>query len=253
MWLMVVLIEGVSFAGYATLRLTASAKGLLLTGLLGGVVSSTATTLVEARRVATNASPPGRSAVVILLANVAMMVRVLAISVVAGPATAPAVAVAIVPGLLLASPSVLAQLRSADSKDSVESASALRQPGQLRAAIFFAILYSAVLIVVAAASDRFGASGGIVAAVISGLADVDAITLSSLDLARRGLAEPHVAATMVAAAVGSNLLVKGGIARVVGGPLLGRRTLLAFVGPLLGLGIGVTLVRLFVRGWGAVG
>jgi uncharacterized membrane protein (DUF4010 family) len=87
-WLMIVLISGVSLAGYMALRLVGARYGAPLLGLLGGLVSSTATTMVFARHARENPAMTPTASLVILLANLIMVVRILAI---AGALSAPVV------------------------------------------------------------------------------------------------------------------------------------------------------------------
>jgi uncharacterized membrane protein (DUF4010 family) len=242
-WLMVVLIEGVSLAGFFAWRLTDSRRGILLTGVLGGLVSSTATTFVQARKVKLGESPPVPAAFVILLANATMIVRVLTIVSIAAPSIAAAVSAALVPALPLSVPAFLV-LWKATRREGRAGAQDYENPSHLRAALTFAVLYTLTLLASAWASSRFGAGGAYATAAVSGVADVDAITLSAADLARSGSVDARVAATMVALAVSTNLVVKTTIAGVAGGYALGRVAAAALAGPLAGLASGIALVRL---------
>ncbi|MCX8115332.1 MAG: DUF4010 domain-containing protein [Burkholderiaceae bacterium] len=111
-WLMVVLVSGVSLAGYVAWRLTLARKGLLLTGVLGGLVSSTATTLVYARHARQATHTPAAALVVIVLANATMLARVLLIVTIVAPRAAPTIAVPIALALLLGVPAIALRWRS---------------------------------------------------------------------------------------------------------------------------------------------
>jgi uncharacterized membrane protein (DUF4010 family) len=110
----------------------------------------------------------------------------------------------------------------------------------------FAGLYTLTLLASAWASNRFGAGGAYATASVSGVADVDAITLSAANLAGSGSIDARVAATMVALAVATNLVVKTTIAGVAGGYALGRIASAALAGPLAGLAAGIAVVRFLV-------
>ena len=177
-WLMVVLISGLSLGGYLLLQLIGQRHGVLLIGVLGGLVSSTATTLSFARQV--RADPVQAHAVqaVILVANLVVLWRLAALAAVISPAVLgallPVLASGFVAGALMAGLS----LRRRKKTGTVGSLQ-IGNPGEMRAALGFALLYAAVLVVVAWLEQHSGVSGIYVAAAISGLTDVDAISLRS--------------------------------------------------------------------------
>ncbi len=237
-WLMVVLISGVSLAGYLAWRLTLARKGLLLSGLLGGLVSSTATTLVYARHARDATHTPSTALVIILLANGAMLARVMLLVLVVAPGVLPRLALSIVPALLLAVPTLLPHWRRAGD-DKGDGTERLHNPTQLGSALLFAAVYALVLLAGAWLADVVGTGGLYGLAFLSGLTDVDAITLSSLRLTEQGNITAIVAAAAVTFAVAANLLFKATIAIVVGGRTLGRAAALAFAAPLVGLAGGL--------------
>lgn len=243
--LMVVLIAGVSLAGYVAWRLTWVRQGLLLTGVLGGLASSTATTLAYARQARAGSQPPAAALVVILLANSTMFARVLLLAVVAAPALAPRVAAAMLPALLAAVPALWLNWRAASAAlqrpDAVRGdAPAYRNPTQLPAALLFAGGYALVLVIAAWAARQVGVQGLYGLAFASGLTDVDAITLSLLRLFTTHEAAAPVAASAIALAVAANLLLKAALAWVAGGRALGLRTAAGFIAPLLALAAGAS-------------
>jgi len=239
-WSMVVLISGVSLAGYVAWRLTLARKGLLLTGLLGGAVSSTATTLVTARQVRVDTQSRVSALVVILLANAAMLVRVLLIIAIVAPRALWAGACVLVPAVLLALPFALWRLKQGANE--TRGGDGYRNPTNLLTALMFAVFYAAILVLAAWLSDVVGARGVYALAVVSGLTDVDAITLSSLRLLSTSAIELRVAITTIAIAVGANLVLKSVIVFVVGGRAIGRDTALAFLPSLLALAGGLALL-----------
>lgn len=241
-WLMVVLVSGVSLAGYVAWRLTLARKGLLLTGALGGLVSSTATTLVYARHARQATHTPAASLVVIVLANATMLARVLLIVAIVAPRAAPTIAVPIGLALLLAAPAVGLRWRSAGTETG-DGGDDYRNPTNLLAALAFGALYAAILVVSAWLSDKVGAKGVYGLAVVSGLTDVDAITLSSLQLFNTDTLSASGAATAISLAVGANLVLKSVLVYGAGGRAIGLSTMAAFSGPLAGLAGGIALLR----------
>jgi uncharacterized membrane protein (DUF4010 family) len=241
-WLMVVLVSGVSLAGYVAWRLTLARKGLLVTGVLGGLVSSTATTLVYARHVRQATHTPAAALVVIVLANATMLARVLLIVLIVAPRAAPIVAVPIGLALVLAAPALALRWRAAGA-DRGDGGDDYRNPTNLSAALAFGALYALILFVAAWLSEEVGTRGVYGLAVVSGLTDVDAITLSSLQLFNTGTLPGTVAAIAISLAVGANLVLKSLLVYGAGGRQIGLATMAAFAGPLAGLAAGAALLR----------
>ena len=121
----------------------------------------------------------------------------------------------------------------------------LRNPTELRTAVTFGLVYGVVLLCSAALSDYAGTAGLYVVALISGLTDVDAITLSSLHLFGQGKLVAGEAATAILIAMLANLGFKLGIVSVVGGRTLVRGALAGFIGLAGGSLAGWALWRLF--------
>ncbi len=237
-WLMVVLISGVSLAGYVAWRLTLERKGLLLTGLLGGVISSTATTFAYARRARDAGQNLSATLVVIQLANVAKLMRVFLLALVIAPSVLPALLLTLLPALAMTGPALWWHFRRAGSQTS-EGVDRLENPTQLGTALLFAAFYALVLLAAAWLSDVVGSGGLYVLSLISGLTDVDAITLSSARLAGHGAIGLAQSATAITLAVLSNMLFKAAVSLVVGGRAMGRLVAVAFVLPLAGMVAGL--------------
>lgn len=236
-WLMVVLISGVSLAGYVAWRLTLEGKGLLLTGLLGGVISSTATTFAYARHARDATHTPSAALTVILLANVAKMLRVLLLALVIAPPVLPLLALTILPALLMTAPALWWHYRRASGEKGEES-DRPQNPTQLRTALLFGALYALVLLAAAWLADVVGSGGLFVLSFISGLTDVDAITLSSARLADQGNISLAESATAITLAVAANMLFKAGVSIVVGGRRIGRLVAIGFALPLVAMLVG---------------
>jgi uncharacterized membrane protein (DUF4010 family) len=225
-WWMVVLVVGINLAGYVALKLYGERVGIVLAGLIGGVVSSTATTVSYSRHAPGRRGRDAAAALVIVLATTVVYVRVLLeIAAVASRRwleIAPPIAVMLLVSIAL---SFVMWWRTRKG----ELAPATRDnPTELRAALIFGVLYAIVLLGVAAARQSFGDRGVYVAAGISGLTDMDAITLSTSRLAARDALPPATAWRAIVIAAMSNLVFKAGIVATLGGMDLARRVGLAF-------------------------
>jgi uncharacterized membrane protein (DUF4010 family) len=235
-WLMVVLIVGIGLGGYLTYHLAGARVGTLLSGILGGLVSSTATTVTASRFARADERRITAAAIIVLLASSISVFRVLVEVAVVNPLdlreTAPPLATFLVVFLLLTLH--LYRRRSAE----VLHLDPPGNPAGLKPAVLFGLLYVAVLFGVAAARHYLGDAGLYGIAVISGLTDVDAITLSTADLMRSGSLEPSTGWRVILIAALANLVFKGGIVAVTGGRILFLRVLPVYGAALLtGLGI----------------
>jgi uncharacterized membrane protein (DUF4010 family) len=241
-WWMVVLISGLSLAGYAALRIVGQRHGALLTGLFGGIASSTATTLAFSRHGRADPALIGMAALVILLANWMVMLR-LAIEV---AVVAPAM---LEPMLVIFGGGALAGLlalyfitwRRLDDRPDAPRLE-VKNPTEIRTAVTFALLYALVLVASAWLSDLAGSGGVYVVALVSGLTDVDAITLSSLRLFGLGTLTAHQAATAILLAMLANIVFKAGLTLAIGGPALARRALPGFAAVAAGACLGWALI-----------
>lgn len=242
-WLMVVLISGVSLAGYLALRVAGQRYGAPLLGLFGGLVSSTATTLVYARHGRNNEGLIQLAAVVILLANLVVLVRLAVISAVVSPALLPKVLPVLASGLVfgIAGPIYWWHKLTRQSEVLVPE---ITNPTELRTALGFGLIYAVVLFCAAWLSDVAGNGGLYAVALISGLTDVDAITLSSLRLFELGKLQAAQAVTAVALGIMANIGFKFGLVLAIGGPLLARRCAGGLIA--VGAGIGLALLALGV-------
>ncbi|HYE96290.1 MAG TPA: MgtC/SapB family protein [Rubricoccaceae bacterium] len=241
-WLMVVFISGISFLGYVLIKLVGARRGVGLTGVLGGLVSSTAVTLSLAQKSKEAEGLARALGLGILLAWAVMFGRVLVEVGVVHAALLPRVAVPIGAGgaAALAWAGFLA-LRKGEKAETEPTSFA--NPFRLGPAIQFGLLYGFILVVSKAASMYFGAAGVYVSAIASGVADVDAITLSMADLSRgRGGLAPQTAARAIVLAAMSNTLVKGGLVLTLGGPRL-RRLLLPAVVAIVVVSVALAFVR----------
>ncbi len=233
-WLMIVLISGVSLAGYAALRLIGARYGAPLLGLFGGLVSSTATTMVFARHARENPAMAPTATLVILLANLIMVVRVLAIAGVLSPSVLPELTTGCLLAILIGSVVIAVNWRQLAAQEGLPIPET-RNPTELRTAMGFGLLYAGVLLCAAWLSDSAGQGGLYLLAFASGLTDVDAIALSTLRLLNLGKMETTPTAIAILLAMLANLTFKTGLAFGLGGRALGWRV----VGGMLAVGAGL--------------
>lgn len=230
-WLMVVLISGVSLAGYVALRLVGARHGLLLVGLMGGLVSSTATTATFARRARLDPAEAGASAMVILLAGSVVFVRVALVCAVVAPALLPQLAPALTAGFAPMLVVGLANLRRlpAAANPVQPAAPQVGNPAELSTAVAFGAFYALVLLLAAELTQRLGGTGLYGVALVSGLTDVDALTLSSLRLFGVASVSAEQAVVAIALAFVANIGFKFAMACWIGGSALARRSALGFL------------------------
>lgn len=227
-WLMVVLVSGVGLAGYIGLRVKGSG-GLVFTGLVGGLISSTAVTLGFSRMSRRHPELRHLLEAGILGASGLMYFRVLALALVVAPALAEVLAVPLIGlGVVVLAAGLVAWIR-ANRGMPVGDAFELRNPLSLPVALQFGALYAAVVFVAKLLLDQFSATALNVVGALSGINDVDAINLSMANLVNDGLSATDGArAVLIAVAV--NTAVK---AMMVAG--LGDRRQLRAVIAVLGL------------------
>jgi uncharacterized membrane protein (DUF4010 family) len=227
LWLMVVLISGLSFLGYWSVKFLGGGRGVLVTGIVGGLASSTATTLSLSKFARDKQSAPPAVAAGIVAANVVMLARVGLILAALSPATFSAAAPALVSAGLAGAALALIMWRAAPKDGGGEVA--LGNPFEIRPALYFATLIGVISVLSAYGADRFGAAGIYAIGFISGFADADPMTLSAARQAATASLAPEIAAGAVLLAVVSNIATKAMMALSIGGRATGISVLGAFV------------------------
>lgn len=220
-WLMVVLIVGISIGGYLISRYLGARAGSVVNGILGGLISSTATTVSYARRSKSAPETSALSAMVIIIASTVVFGRV-------------AFEVAVVaPGILW---KVLPQFALMGLWMAMSAAGAFalarkeqvvapepKDPSNLAAAVIFGGLYALVLLAVAAAKEYLGDPGLYLVSAVSGLTEMDAITLSTAQLMTIERISVDTGWRMILVGALSNILFKGFVVAILGpARLLGR-------------------------------
>ena len=225
-WLMVVLVVGISLGGYIVWRIYGQNAGIVLGGILGGTISSTATTVSFARRsrhVAASAAP---AATVIMISTAVSFVRVLIEMAVVGH---DFLIQTLVPMSIFAgSGVVLCVLTWVTTRQAQEKIPEQDNPTELRSALIFGALYALILFAVAATKEHFQQHGLYVVAVLSGLTDMDAITLSTSRLVSADRLPASIGWRLITVAAMANLAFKLGIVAVLGHRGLLRRTAILF-------------------------
>lgn len=233
-WLMVVLIAGVSLAGYAALRFVGIRHGAAVIGFFGGLASSTATTMVFARHARTQVDLVRTATVVVLLANLVVMLRLGVLALVVAPMIALPLGLVLGGGLLLGLGVTAYGWRRLGAHGELPMPE-VSNPTELRAALGFGLLYAVVLLCAAWLEDVAGNKGLYMVALVSGLTDVDAITLSSLHLFNLDKLDAGQTVTAIGLAILANLVFKTGLVVFLGGAALSRHALPG----LAAIGLGV--------------
>lgn len=220
-WL-VILLAGIDYVGYVSRRLFGARRGAGITGLLGGLTSSTAVTVSMARTGRDEAMRiPAQLSV--FLANFVLFPRVIVVAAVISPAVATQLLIPMGAMALSMLAGAWWKWRASGEAagDSEADEAELKNPLALWPAVRWAVILSAVFVLSKLAHDYLGQAGLYVAAGAAGLADVDAITLAVAGQVSEGALLAHVAGLAVAIAVISNTIVKGGIALFAGGRRFG--------------------------------
>ena len=237
-WLMVVLISGIGYSGYLATKMLGARKGIGLTGFLGGLVSSTATTLTFSRR---SREGGGESrehrayALAVLLACSTMFPRIIIEVMVVNPALAPRLS-AIMGAMAAAGFAVCFVLWKKGGSEKGDEVP-LRNPFNIMPAVQFGLLYAAIVFIAGLIETVAGDSGLYAMSVLTGLSDVDAITLTMSGIAREDPAKAELATVSITLAAFSNTVMKAGMALVLGSPRF-RRIVLAGFAVTLAAGAG---------------
>ncbi|NII29098.1 MgtC/SapB family protein [Pseudoflavitalea sp. X16] len=219
-WLMVVLIVAISLCGYFAYKLFGDKVGALLGGVLGGLISSTATTVSYSKMAARNITAGKLAAFVIITASTISLVRVLIEIRIVSPSSFINLAFPLVAELAVMI--VLTGILSFKQKKGVFKMQDQKNPAELKNAIMFGLLYAVISFLSAAANDKFGSEGLYVVSILSGLTDMDAITLSTAKMTEQKNIDASLGWRLILVAFLSNLVFKGGIAMIIGGKEFGK-------------------------------
>jgi uncharacterized membrane protein (DUF4010 family) len=235
-WLMVVLIVAISLSGYFAYKLLGDRIGALLGGILGGLISSTATTVSYSKIAARNMTAGKFAAFVIITASAISLVRVLIEIRIVAPSSFMNLAFPLVAELAVMI--ILTGILSFKQRKGDFKMQDQKNPAELKSAITFGLLYAVISFLSAAAKDKFGIEGLYVVSILSGLTDMDAITLSTAKMAEQKTIDASLGWRLILIAFLANLVFKGGIAMVIAGKDFAKTiTLLFGIAILTGLAI----------------
>ena len=245
-WLMVTLIVGISIAGYFIYKFVGKKVGSISNGILGGLISSTATTVSYARKTKDAEKIAVLAAFVVTVASAIALVRVMVEVGVIIPEKLPvmvlplALEFVIMAGVAIA----LFYYMNKDNKD--QSMPEPDNPAQFKSALIFGLLYGFILLAVAFTKDKFGDNALYVISIISGLTDVDAITLSLSNLIKVNRLETDLGWKLILLASLSNLAFKGVMAATIGSRRFGK-----WIGISFGISIlaGLAIMFLWPDSW----
>lgn len=220
-WMLVIMLAAISFCGYIAVKLLGSTRGELVAGAVGGVVSSTGTTLTNARRAAGGEDPRTLAAGALGASAVSYVRTAFLVGLLAAP-----LARDVIPPLLAAALAMVAYAALLARKGTVEHREPQpKNPFDLDAVITMALVLVVVGFIARAAAAWFGESGVLVVSALSGLADVDAVTVTVAGMLNT-LSTP-VAAMAVGIAVASNTVAKAAYAVGFGNRAFGMQVVLA--------------------------
>ncbi len=230
-WLMVVLISGLNFASYLLVKIVGPEHGIGLTGLLGGLVSSTAVTLGFSQRSRQEPAQATPLALGILVAWTVMFVRVVVLVAAVDSRLVPRVGLAMA-AFSLPSLAICGWLWRRQRSTKTAEVSAGGNPFDLSEAIRFGLLFGVITFAAKAAHVYLGDTGLYLTGAIAGLTDVDAIALSMAQLSLSDAALVESASLAIVIAVAANTVFKAGLVVFLGAPAL-RRLVVSAAGVIL--------------------
>jgi uncharacterized membrane protein (DUF4010 family) len=243
-WVLVVLITGIGFIGYAATRALGPGRGLMLTGLAGGFVSGTATTGSMAARSRDLSVPLAAPLCGALLASLATLVQLVVVTTVAAPEVAARLVLPCAAGslVLLGEVALLAR-RAAGAAQDAGSRAEHGRPFALVPALVLAAVISCVLVFAAWMTHRYGSGAATLATGAGALADVHAASVAVATLARDGEVAAITALHAIGLGLATNTVGKLAFAWVGGGHRFALRLLGLLVPVALAVAAGVVLVR----------
>jgi uncharacterized membrane protein (DUF4010 family) len=229
-WLVVVFVSGIGFSGYVLMKTLGPSQGINLTAILGGLASSTATTISFSSASRMYPHMAYHYARAVVLASTVMLPRVMLLVLVIYP---PLVLKVVIPLLAMLIAGLffvfVVQKDRLKEKTTAHQPSEIENPLKLSTAVKFGLVFAIVLVVLEYAQSFLGSTGVYLASFVSGLTDVDAIALSVTRLAANAQLQSDVAGTAVVIAALMNTVSKGAICYSSGTPELRRPVIKAFV------------------------
>lgn len=225
-WMMVVLVSGLGFAGYLAIRLMGSTRGITLTGIFGGLASSTATTLAMSRQSKTTPNLAPQYALAVILACTVMIWRVLVLLFTINSTFSARIWFLLIlvslPGAIYGA---VLYFRERSHK-SEENSGTYTNPLSLSISLKFAALYAIIVFLVKAANHYLGTSGIYAVSAISGLTDLDAISLSLAESVNNNGLGIREATIGVLIAIAANTVLKTVLVYFQAAPAMRKRMFL---------------------------
>ncbi|MEX8518613.1 MAG: MgtC/SapB family protein [Leptothrix sp. (in: b-proteobacteria)] len=244
LWWAVVLVSGLSLAGHVAMRLSGPQRGLLWTGLLGGLASSTAATLTLSRRARQEPGLVDAAAAGTLAACGVMFLRMTVIVMSLQPMLGRTLAAPLIASGLSLLGLGLLQWRRRPPGTPPAAATDAESPFDLSVAVGFGAFLGLMAVLSHAAHDWFGDGGLYGLALLSGLADVDAIVISVSRMHGSNGLPTAAAGLAMGLAAASNMVTKAVMAWVTGNAALGRRVVLGYA---VAMAVGVATTALVLR------
>ena len=241
-WLMVVLIAGISFVGYVAIKILGNKKGIYLTGIFGGLISSTAVSITLSKLYILSQSRLKNFAGGIAVASTIMYVRVLAEAAIFNPSLARMLALPYILAAIIGFAFVGYLYNRQEPVHKVGDSALKANPLELSEALKLGLLFGVIFGSIGILQESFGDSGVYIISFLSGLTDVDAITLSLSQLATEKITQ-EAAMNGIVIATSVNATVKLGIVFVLGGRRLGLLMLSFYL-----LTIGALMASLLLLG-----
>lgn len=233
-WLLVVLVSGIGFSGYVMMKVMGASRGINLTGIFGGLASSTATTISFSSASREYPEMATQYARAVLLASTVMFPRIIILILVIHPPLALKVLIPLLVMMLTGLFYILVVLRNEKNKEEAVSPDfEITNPLKLSTAIKFGLFFALIIVAVEVAQRYLGSSGIYLTSLIAGLTNVDVISLSLSRLTSTSQLSLEVASVAVVIAALVNTVTKGVIAYVSGTKELRKPVITAFVYMLL--------------------
>ena len=228
LWIFVILVCSISWLGYFLQKFLGEGQGLRLTGLLGGLASTTASTSALAKECATDNDHAAAYLQAALLSNCVQGPRLCVLLWIA----APALALYVIPSLLAMTAAGLACAfllgRSHPDHPAAPAQLAVSNPFRLMPALQFGVLFAVIRFCARFGASEFGAGGVYVTSALAGSVDADAVVFSLSGMLREGRLAHAPAAAGVLIAIVANFVLKAGIAWSTAGGLFARRLTIGF-------------------------
>jgi uncharacterized membrane protein (DUF4010 family) len=227
-WLMVVLISAIGFSGYIAIKILGPRKGIGLTGLLGGLVSSTATTMTFSRRSTEGGDAASHIpyALAVLLACSTMFPRILVEVLVINARMVPKLVV-VMGFMAVAGFTVCFVLWKRSGREKSEEVPH-KNPFNIMPAVKFGIVFAVIVFIARITEVLAGDSGVYFISVLTGLSDVDPITLTMSQIAREDPSKLDQATVAITLAAFSNTVMKAGMACFLGSKKFRKTVLMGF-------------------------